>query len=187
MKTVLLILLLTLPFAGQAQSLTGFWGLNFYSSSEQVKERIQARNGKLPDEDSGPDVIGYKNCDFAGFKANYVQLMFHEDQLYAGYIVIQPQRSELLQVYQKLVSDITDKYKSPFWESCLYSYVTQGRISGTEEQSVCAIWKLPAGKKGAGGKIVATIENNIIRLSYGDGLIYDQLTKPAAKTLALDY
>jgi hypothetical protein len=188
MRKILITMLLLIPFGAFAQKLNGFWGLNFYNTTEQVKEKVRARSGKQPEEGSGPSIIGYKNCDFAGMKASYVQLMFHNDLLYGGDIIIQPGKSDLLDVYQQLVSSLTAKYKTPQWENCLYSHVTQGDIKDGRTNTVCAYWSFPSSNKKEGpSRIIASIENNVIKISYRDGRIYDQLVPKSDTYLALDY
>jgi hypothetical protein len=185
MKKLLYILLLALPMSANAQkNLEGFWGLNFYMSPDMVKEVIKARTGKLPEEGSGPTVIGYKNCDFGGNKAYFVQLVFSDDKLYGGDIVITPAKEELLAVYTKIVSDISSKYHKPEKENCLYSHVC---TNDNAEAKIFAIWNFPPGKSNPNARIIAAIENNAIKISYRDGLIFNQLITSVEKQGLSDY
>jgi len=178
MKKLLITLLLSLPFMANAQkSLEGFWGLDFYSSSAAVKQIIKARTGKLPDENSGPTAIGYKNCYFGGHKTYFVELMFNNDKLYGGDIILTPERSDLLNVYNNIVASIATKYNAPHKENCYYSAVTQPEMQydfGTG--AISAVWNIPSSaKSGASARITAMIENNAIKISYRDAVIYEQV------------
>lgn len=185
MKKLLYILLLALPLGANAQkNLEGFWGLNFYMSPDMVKEVIKTRIGKLPEEGSGPTVMGYKNCDFGGNKAYFVQLVFSDDKLYGGDIVITPSPEDLLAVYTKIVSDISTKYHKPEKENCLYSYAS---TSTGSDKKVHAIWNFPPGKTNPNARITAAIEDGVIKISYRDGLIYNQLITSVENKSLSDY
>ncbi|MBL7717791.1 MAG: hypothetical protein JNL72_03060 [Flavipsychrobacter sp.] len=182
MKKLLFTLLCALPLLTGAQNAPeGFWGLDYYMGQYTVKELIKARTGKLPEEGSGPTVIGYKNVVFAGHKASFVQLMFHSNQLYGGDIVIAPEPSELLPTYNAIVSGIAARYSGP---------TIGGTYSGEVGSSVpiSSVWAFSSSGKGIrNGKITATIEDNVIRISYRDGSIYEQLVSSADTYQQYDY
>jgi hypothetical protein len=185
MKKLLYILFFALPLGADAQkNLEGFWGLNFYMSPETVKETIKDRTGKLPEDGSGPTVMGYKNCDFGGNKAYFIQLVFSDDRLYGGDIVITPAQEDLLAVYTKIVSDISAKYYKPEKEDCLYSYAS---ISTNTDKKIHAVWNFPPGKTNPNARITAAIEDGVIKISYRDGLIYNQLITSVEKKGLSDY
>lgn len=185
MKKLLFILLIALPIGVNAQkNLEGFWGLDFYMTSEKVKEVINFRTGKMPDDNSGPNMIGYKNCDFGGNKAYLVQLVFNNDKLYGGDVILTPAEEDLLAVYTKIVSDISVKYHKPEKEHCLYSYTG---MSSNNEPKIFAIWNFPPGKTNPNARITAAIENDVIKISYRDGTIYNQLITSVEKSGLSDY
>lgn len=185
MKKLLYILLLALPLGADAQkSLEGFWGLEFYLSSDMVKEVINFRTGKFPDDNSGPNMIGYKNCDFGGNKAYMVQLVFNNDKLYGGDVILTPTRENLMTVYNKVVSDISTKYHKPEEGNCLYSYAS---MSNNAEKKIFAIWNFPPGKTNPNARITVAIENDVIKISYRDGIIYNQLITSVEKSGLSDY
>jgi len=163
MKKILFALMLTLPVAGFAQRLEGFWGLDFSSTNEKVQEMIKQRNGKTPIEGSGETILAYRNCDFGGNKAYLMQLYFFNNKLYGGDITITPAANEAYEIYGQIVDEISHKY--------------QKDVKGSEQ--VIAVYE-PGGVNwsftNSMSEISATIENGVIRISYRDGYISGQKT-----------
>lgn len=163
MKKILFALMLTLPLAGFAQELEGFWGLNFSSSNEKVQEIVKQRSGKAPIEGSNETVLAYRNCDFGGNKAYLVQLYFFNNKLYGGDITVTPAANEAYEIYGQIVDEISHKY--------------QENVKGTEQvtavyESGSVNWSFTNSMS----EICATIENGVIRISYRDGYISGQKT-----------
>lgn len=163
MKKIFALLMILLPLGTFAQNLEGFWGLQFATNTEKVQDLIKARTGKTPLEGSGDNVIAYRNCDFGGNKAYLVQLMFFNNKLYGGDIIITPSAGELMTVYNSIVAEIGEKYRR--------------NVKGDEQVTAVytpgnASWNFA----GSMAEISATIQNNVIKISYRDGRISGQMT-----------
>ena len=174
MKKILFILSFLLPFGGYAQELQGFWGLKFAMAPETVEQIVKDRNGKKPEEGSNNTIMAFKNCDFSGNKAYLVQLKFYNNKLYGGDITIIPSREDLVNVYNDIVDEITRKYQR--------DVAKQGSVMAQFETGK-ATWEFERSTS----KIIATIENNAIRIRYTDGLIGGQQTAALERYNKSDY
>ena len=174
MKKLIFILLLAMPLTGYTQYLDGFWGLKFYMNEQNVKDMVKMRTGKMPEEGSGIALLAYKNCNFGSYKAYLVQLVFQGDQLYGGDIFISPGQDNVLNAYNEIVDEISQKYKQPVIEKDMNGFT--------------ATWSpATASKNSARPKIAASIDNNVIRITYRDGQIYNQLLSSIKSYSSSDY
>ena len=174
MKKLLFTLLLALPFAGFTQTPDGFWGLKFYMNEQDVQEVVKMRTGKLPEEGSGGTLLAYKNCNFGKYKAYLVQLVFQDGKLYGGDVFINPGQAYLLTAYSDIVDEISSKYHQPIIEKGANGFTsTWAPITNS--------------KKAANHKISASVNNNVIHITYREGQIYNQLLSSIEKYNTSDY
>jgi len=109
MKYVLLTLFL-FPILLFAQTLDGFWGIKFGSSSSVVISEM-AKKGYSKKTVGDDNSIKYYNVSFAGRKAELVVFYFFNGKFYSGSLLFKTELdSETYKYYTLLKNDLNNKY-----------------------------------------------------------------------------
>lgn len=135
-KAVLLVsflfIVLTLSFS---DPLTGFWGIPFGSTKDQVISAMSAKTTIKPI--IGDNVIVYENIKFAGRDTKWIVFGFYQDYFYSSLVRIFPERNRALETYYAIKKDYYTKYGTPSWDNEEYSSPFK-KGDGNEETALFA-------------------------------------------------
>lgn len=72
------------------KTLTGFWGIRFGSSYNEVKSLMNQKQGCVYSTESSAKSLIYSGGKFAGEKIDFLSLSFHNDKFYKAICIVNP-------------------------------------------------------------------------------------------------
>jgi hypothetical protein len=130
MKKLLIITLFLMPFVGFSQTnkpIEGFLGIKFGSSKADVLAALKAKGAIFDKSTSDNDALTFTNVKLGPKKAIGLLVRFLNDKAFeANYIFMPELESQILDVYNGLIDDVTRvygdgkptrKYNTPYEDS----------------------------------------------------------------------
>lgn len=115
-----MILLVSIPIYSFAQykidmEITGFWGVPFKSTKEQVKKLMaEKKDCVFGAFDSETNTFVYMGGSFNGYKVDCAGLTFYNDSFYYGLVLLKStSETFVITNYKTLKRDLTTKYTLP--------------------------------------------------------------------------
>lgn len=105
------------------KKLTGFWGIKFGSSYNEVKSLMNQKQGCVYNPESSSKSLIYSDGKFAGEKIDFLSLSFHNGKFYKAICILNPfSESTLFTTYESIKQDLSNKYFDPNNEIEEYIY-----------------------------------------------------------------
>lgn len=157
MKKIVFLILVLFSFYGFSQdtnkTLSGFWGIPFGSSIEQVKGIMKTKTGTSISEESNSNLLIYNNGTFAGKDVDLIGLYFFKGKFYKSVVSLIPSsEARVFALYRELKDNLTDKYFIPNTDIETYDYPYE-KGDGHEitalkldKASIAAFWNFENGE-----------------------------------------
>ena len=96
-KIILLLIVSTF-----AETLTGFWGIDFGSSKEQAKKVMSAKKAVFVPKCSKDDFLMYSEAVFAGRNTKAICLYFNNDEFHTARVIFGTERYATISLYKEI-------------------------------------------------------------------------------------
>lgn len=105
------------------KTLTGFWGIKFGSSYDEVKSLMNQKQGCVYSAESSTKSLIYSGGKFAGEKIDFLSLSFHNGRFYKAICILNPfSELNIFTTYEAIKQDMSNKYFDPNNEIEEYIY-----------------------------------------------------------------
>lgn len=121
-KLLTTLLCIGMMWVANGQQLTGCMGVNFGSSTDQVKAIIGAKPG-VELYTNTPETISYLNGKWGSRNCVGSIFKFYQNQLHSIVILVEaPAKPQIMDLYNEIVNDLENKYGVSFIKSHNFKY-----------------------------------------------------------------
>lgn len=176
-------------------TLNGFLGVEFSSSLEITKEKLNERFGlNLSDSNNDPNYLIYNSVTFGGRTTEYMILTFFEDKFSNASVYIKPNlESKVVETYKIIKEEINEKYfvsiddyefyEKPYEKDDGY---TESAIS-LGKATFSSYWNFANSGYGMNCICVEINENLEIIITYQNSNLMEQIVNRNKRNNSLDY
>jgi hypothetical protein len=176
-------------------NLNGFLGVEFGSSIETTKEKLQDRfGGNLNVNSSDSDYLFYDLITFGGRQSEYLLLSFLDDKFAKATVMIKPKlESKIIETYKAIKKEINEKYFISLKDYELYDYPYEKNDGHTEsgislgKVTFSTYWNFQNSDLEEDCIAVEITEDLEIRISYENSDLITQIINRHNQKNSLDY
>lgn len=107
MKKIIFVLFALLSVSVYAENLTGFWGVEFGSSKDEVEQMMKNRGWTIKNSSASEVTYTMKDAKYAGLNAGDITFTFNEERFSNTTVVISMTKTEKI---QDVAEALIDKY-----------------------------------------------------------------------------
>ncbi|MFZ2635543.1 MAG: hypothetical protein WAX33_04300 [Rectinemataceae bacterium] len=183
--SVISIFLLVAFFASAQQTLPGFWGLPWGTSSANIFASMLQKGYASKSADAAG--IIYENVKFSG-RDCAIAFFLNKNQLYGSSVRIYPPRNTAYETYQSLKSDLVEKYGTPTLSNEKYKPPYEKGDGHTEMAISMNYAEISSGWRFADGNVILLLvsnddkTNNIkIEINYAEMNTFTEMSQKKKK------